>query len=443
MTSQGTGASSRLELRVIERDAAATTWFLGGRPSGRVSATPGGADAHVVVEGAGIARTVAFDRADAEVVIGATEAAEIRIDVPDGIRRVTVNGRARPAHDGIATTRLAAPESVEVPDLVFRVTEEAPEAQADFDDSNWLRADSTRGSTTFQGPGRGGVVLDSNHYGFYQGSIWYRAAFTAGEDREITLQANGGTGQPPHGKEPAFFQVWSDGRYLGAAPADGKDQTFTLDDTSAVPGQESVLCVLVHNLGQNLDWSDDGLSKQNRGLFDAVLPADGEVTWRLQGAADPSGESDLLRTLYNVGGLYGERHGWHLPGHDDADWAETGTLNAEAPGVRWYRSEFELDVPAGVDTGWVLALRSARFEDGRRDACQAVLYVNGWNIGIYIGDIGPQSEFTIPSGLLDHSGVNTLALWVAAKEAGAGPDHIELVKVFERTGSIGAAAPLT
>src|SRR5699024_10104008 len=81
-------------------------------------------------------------------------------------------------------------------------------------------------------------------------------------------------------------------------------------ESTLPPGEEASLCVLVHNLGQNLDWNDDGLSKQNRGLFDAVLPADGEVTWRLQGAGDPSGESDLLRTLYNVGGLYGERHGW-------------------------------------------------------------------------------------------------------------------------------------
>src|SRR5699024_7394238 len=82
------------------------------------------------------------------------------------------------------------------------VAEEAPEAQPDFDDSSWLRADSTQGSTPFQGPGRGGVVLDSNHYGFYQGSVWYRAAFTAGQEREITLQANGGPGNPRMVRSP-------------------------------------------------------------------------------------------------------------------------------------------------------------------------------------------------------------------------------------------------
>ncbi|ATG50424.1 beta-galactosidase [Brachybacterium vulturis] len=438
LTSAGSGGKSRLVLRAISRTAATTTWFLGGRPVNRSTVTPGGTDAHVVVEGAELARTVAFARADAEIVLGSTDLAEVRLDVPDGIRRVIVNGQSRPVSDGIATHTLSAPAGPTVPDLTFRVAEGAPEAAADFDDSAWTVADSTEGSTTFQGPGRGGVVLDSNHYGYFEGSIWYRAVFTAGESRELVLRGNGGTGQPPQGQQPAFLQAWADGSYLGAAPAVGKDQTFTLPEDVAVPGATTVLSVLVHNLGQNLDWSDNGLSKQNRGLFDAVLPATGEITWRVQGAAD----IDSRRTLYNTGGLHGERHGWHLPGHDDSAWEEASSLVADAPGVRWYRTSFELSTPDGVDIAWRFALRSPRFEDGRRDACQAVLYVNGWNTGIYIGDIGPQSEFTIPSGFLDHHGPNTLAVWVAAKEAGAGPETIELVPVFARTGSIGTAPPL-
>ncbi|MGP9537988.1 beta-galactosidase [Brachybacterium sp. AOP43-C2-M15] len=442
LTSTGVGEESPLALRVLGRAAAATTWFLGGAASDRLAPTPGGVDAHVVVEGAELARTVTFDRAEADLLVGDTGRTALRIDVPDGIRQVRINGRARPVHDGIATARLDAPDPAPVPDLAFRTIEEAPEADPGYDDADWLAADSTAGSTEHQGPGRGGVVLDAHHYGFFEGSIWYRARFTAGAGREVVLRGNGGTGQPPQGKAPAFLQVWADGSYVGAASADGADQTLTLPAGTAEPHAETVLAVLVHTLGQNLDWSDDGLSKQNRGLFDAVLPAEGEVAWRIQGAADPTGQQDLLRTLYNVGGLHGEREGWHLPQADDTDWEATDTLQADAPGVRWYRADFELDAPEGVDVAWRLALRSPRFEDGRQDPCQAVLYVNGWNVGAYIGDIGPQSEFAVPSGLLDHHGPNTLALWVAAKEAGAGPDSIELVKVHERSGSLGAVAPL-
>jgi hypothetical protein len=420
LTSAGRGEESRLALRVLGRTAAVTTWFL-----------PVDDGEHVVVEGVELARTAQLERAHAELVLGTGERADARIDVPERIRQVRVNGRAHPTHDGIAEAILPAPDPVPVPDLRFRTEEEAPEAEVDHDDSAWRHADSVDGSTRHQGPGRGGVVLDSNHYGFHEGSIWYRARFTAGERRELVLRGNGGTGQPAQGRAPAFLQVWADGTYVGAAPANGEDQTLTLPDDVAAPGEETVLAVLVHTLGQNLDWSDDGLSKQNRGLFDAALPAEGEIAWRIQGAGAPDPE----RTLYNTGGLHGEREGWHLPDHDDADWEETDTLVADAPGVRWYRARFTLETPDGVDVGWRLALRSPRFEEGRTDACQAVLYVNGWNTGIYIGDVGPQSEFTIPAGFLEPRGENTLAVWVAAKEAGAGPESIELVKAFERTGA--------
>ncbi|MGO2821752.1 MAG: hypothetical protein ACTIA5_13210, partial [Brachybacterium tyrofermentans] len=47
--------------------------------------------------------------------------------------------------------------------------------------------------------------------------------------------------------------------------------------------------------------------------------------------------------------------------------------------------------------------------------------------------VGPQA---------DHHRLRTLAIWVAAKEAGAGPETVELEQVSARTGSIGTAPPL-
>src|SRR5699024_4514948 len=138
LTSTGKGGKSRLVLRVISRDAARTTWFLGGRPVDESTVTPGGSDAHVVVEGAELARTVSFAVADAEVVIGSSGLADVRVDVPHGIRRVVVNGESRPVSDGIATCTLSAPAGPRTPDLSFRVADEAPEAAGDFDDSEWL-----------------------------------------------------------------------------------------------------------------------------------------------------------------------------------------------------------------------------------------------------------------------------------------------------------------
>jgi hypothetical protein len=43
-------------------------------------------------------------------------------------------------------------------------------------------------------------------------------------------------------------------------------------------------------------------------------------------------------------------------------------------------------------------------------------FLNGWNLGAYGGDIGPQTDFVLPAGLLRERGENTLAVAVIAEE---------------------------
>jgi hypothetical protein len=45
------------------------------------------------------------------------------------------------------------------------------------------------------------------------------------------------------------------------------------------------------------------------------------------------------------------------------------------------------------------------------------VFLNGWNLGQYINDIGPQHDFVLPAGLLRSRGGNTLALAVIAQDA--------------------------
>lgn len=74
-----------------------------------------------------------------------------------------------------------------------------------------------------------------------------------------------------------------------------------------------------------------------------------EIEWRVRG--NEGGWSDFpdrTRSIFNTGGLAGERHGWHLPGFDDTDWAK-GSYALEKPGVRFYRADLEIDYPAGLD----------------------------------------------------------------------------------------------
>ena len=50
---------------------------------------------------------------------------------------------------------------------------------------------------------------------------------------------------------------------------------------------------------------------------------------------------------------------------------------------------------------------------------RALIFVNGWNMGQYIADVGPQHTFVVPNGVLNPDGRNTLAIAVTSN-GGAG-----------------------
>lgn len=420
-------AGDTLRLRIIDRTYAQTTWLL--------NTGEGGSGNRLAVEGAELARNWSLNGTNAEVN-GTTDAKSQTpyVLLPKGAKSASWNGGKAGVSETegiyVGFTKFIPQQlSFEPPQLKWVKQEGAPEKEIDFDDSAWQVANGTQRNQQWQAPSGNGLVLDSNYYGFYEGSVWYRATFVASSDSPvITLNGNGGSGVPGHGKNPAFMQVWANGKSLGARSAAGTDQSFTAKGIKA--GDKVVLAVLVNNLGQNLDWSDNGLSRQNRGLYSATVPAqDGKVTWKIQGAADKSGTKDKARGLYNNGGLYGERQGWYLPGLDDSKWIAATDMHANEAGVTWYRSTFDLNVPKDADVAFRLEVLSRRFGDTRQtrtDHSQALLFVNGWNTGIYIGDIGPQDSFTIPAAFLNLNGKNTAAVAVIGKEADAGPENVVL-----------------
>lgn len=337
---------------------------------------------------------------------------------------------------GVFTGKVPGPAAVASQQLSFVKSTDYAEAKATYDDSKWkVAADTQAANPRFQGPGEySHTVLDSNHYGFYEGSVWYRGTFTATKaDPYLYLQGNGGSGVPSQGKNPAFMQVWVNGVYAGAYDAAGNWAKVNVPAGTVKSGDKVTVAVLVNNLGQNLDWSDDGLSKQNRGLFDVAIEGS-TATWKIHGAdadfaakaaTNPSG------TLYNNGGLGGEKAGFHMPGFDDSKWAKADNLHSPA-GVTWYRAHVKLNLPANQDTAFRLDINSSRFSS-LGDRAQATLFVNGWNTGVYIGDRGPQTSFTIPAGFLNPNGENVISIAVAAKEDGMGPDSVTLRAVHSTT----------
>lgn len=439
-----------LSLRIIDRTTAQTTWLLDGTRNGKLSS--------VAVEGVELARTAKFTGKDTLQLTGSVSAeSNVRVIAPAGINHVGFNGGSlNPASAagttgtagagtnsatgtddvGVFTGKVPGPAAVASQQLSFVKSTDYAEAKATYDDSKWkVAADTQAANPRFQGPGEySHTVLDSNHYGFYEGSVWYRGTFTATKaDPYLYLQGNGGSGVPSQGKNPAFMQVWVNGVYAGAYDAAGNWAKVNVPAGTVKNGDKVTVSVLVNNLGQNLDWSDDGLSKQNRGLFDVAIEGS-TATWKIHGAdadfaakaaTNPSG------TLYNNGGLGGEKAGFHMPSFDDSKWAKADNLHSPA-GVTWYRAHVKLNLPANQDTAFRLDINSSRFSS-LGDRAQATLFVNGWNTGVYIGDRGPQTSFTIPAGFLNPNGENVISIAVAAKEDGMGPDSVTLRAVHSTT----------
>jgi hypothetical protein len=102
---------------------------------------------------------------------------------------------------------------------------------------------------------------------------------------------------------------------------------------------------------------------------------------------DSPSTPDAHRGIINIGGFYGERQGWHLPGYPDSNWAvrslEDG-LPEKLAGVGFFRTEFTLNIPRGFDV-----MMSFEFEDHVKDLpYRALLFVNGWHMGKRVGNLG-------------------------------------------------------
>ncbi|HEY9331489.1 MAG TPA: beta-galactosidase [Streptomyces sp.] len=402
------GGGRVLTLVISDRQAVAGTWQLDA----------GGVE--VLVVGPELARTARVTGARLELTGDTRKAGRLRVFAPAGVNTLTWNNHllatGRDAA-GALVADLPGPADVALPALdTWRTAGSDPERTTGFDDSGWTKADRTTAANPRHGPGAvSGVVLDTDEYGFHEGDTWYRGHYapaTEGTTVKVTVK----TGTAGHAL------VWLNGRYLGAQ-GDGT-ATHTVPAGLTEPGRPAVLAVLVRNMGQYEDWSSDGRSKGGRGLADVAIAGAGQVEWRIQGALDGPDPADTARGLYNNGGLYGERMGWHLPGAPDSSWERTGALKSDRPGVRWYRTTARLNLPRGADTAVALRIDD---DSAKTDKYRVQIFVNGWNTGQYVNNVGPQKEFVIPAGFLKARGENTVALAVTAEQPGVGPDSVELV----------------
>ena len=83
-----------------------------------------------------------------------------------------------------------------------------------------------------------------------------------------------------------------------------------------------------------------------------------------------------MRGIFNEGGTFGERSGWHLPGFDTSKWQSRSLsqgLPNDTAGVGFFVTTFDLDVPRGNDVPL-----SFVFDNGNLgQPYRAFLFVNG------------------------------------------------------------------
>ena len=352
--------------------------------------------------------------------------------VPASITTVTWDGQpvaATRQADGSLAFSLGGPPSVRLPALTnWKFAFDSPERLPSFDDSSWVLADHT----TTNNPNAPGSlpVLYEDDYGFHHGDVWYRGHFTAtGNETGITIDGEGGS---PAG----MWSAWLNGALLGTE-ASGT-HTFTFPPGVLRKGADNVVAVLVYDSGHDECGAPCTSFQDPRGIRTAVLTgASTPMTWRIQGNLGGEQPVDSVRGPLNVGGLYGERHGWYLPGYPDARWQSVSLPNRWSasglpPGIGWYRTTFSLDLPAGTDVPVGLQI-----SDTPSYRYRAEIFLNGWLLGLYANDLGPQHVFSLPTGILNPDGQNTVAIAVWGEdEAGGGLGTVSLVPYGTYAGGV-------
>ncbi|KAJ7688379.1 glycoside hydrolase superfamily [Mycena rosella] len=380
-------------LYILDRENAYQFWILHPPTSG--SFAQFSTENPIIVKGGYLLRSVSTTAGTLAFKGDLNSTSAFEIIAPAAFQSATFNGVKLP----LAKTRygtLTAQKTVTLPAvtlpnlaaLKWKTADSLPEIQSQYSDALWTVAGHT--TTVNPNPHNTSVVLFAGDYGYHTGNILFRAHFNAtGAEKGFEADVQGGS---------AFaYSVWLDKTFLGSF--EGISNVYRC----------SGFFVSDH-MGNEENWwaAGDGF-KTPRGILRYSFTESSTTT---------------TRGPLNEGGLFGERQGWHLPGFDDAGWGNGAPTDGIAQaGVAFYRTTFNLNIPAGVDYPLALVITNSTTNPNFRSQ----LYVNGYQFGKYVNNIGPQTSFPVPQGILNYQGANTLAvsLW-AAGSGGARLDSLSL-----------------
>ncbi|KAI5294881.1 hypothetical protein KEM52_002957 [Ascosphaera acerosa] len=371
--------------------------------------------------------TLKSDRLELAADFNATTDIEV-IGVPSGVKKLALNGKTvkhKVDKHGIWHASYAyKSKKVDIPDLKslkWSYLDSLPEIQASHDDSKWREANLTATKNN-QHPLKTPVSLYGPDYGYNTGYLLFRGHFTAnGKESQLQLHTQGGS--------KYASSAWINSTLLGAWQGNG-DGTETFKLPSLKAGENYVFTVIVENNGIEEAGVKTGGFKDPRGIIDYALAGheQKDISWKLTGNLRGEQHADRYRGPLNEGGLFAERHGFHLPNppvHDKKLGWKSGSPfdGVSSSGVAFYTAPLKLYLPKGYDIPL-----SFKFSEPPGTHYRLQLYVNGFQYGKYAPSLGPQTTFPVPEGVLDYRGTNwiSVAIWAYA-EGGAKLSDLELV----------------
>ncbi|KAF2092799.1 putative beta-galactosidase E [Rhizodiscina lignyota] len=414
-----------LEVHLLWRNDAYNHWIMelpAEAPIGNYSSP---SKSSVIIKGGYLLRTAALSGQELRVTgdLNTTTNFELVYEPTGAVQSLSFNGEDVDceAKSGRLTGSIQFKHpSVSVPDLSklsWKYLDSLPEVQPNYDDSKWTVCNHKTTTNPIL-PLLTPTSLYASDYGYHTGSLIYRGHFTAnGAESNLYLNVSGGVG--------FAHSAWLDSTFLGSWIGSGANSTWnqTFDFPSKLQkGKKHIVTVLIDHTGQDEEAPGTDAIKAPRGLLNYQLSGHEQngVTWKMTGNLGGEQYHDLVRGPRNEGAMYAERQGYHQPSPPSGKWKSASPMKAGIgkAGVGFYTTSFELHVPRGYDVPMSFIFPEPDVNATGSGVYRVQFYVNGYQFGKYVSNLGPQTTYPVPEGILNYDGMNTVALtlWALNKE---------------------------
>jgi hypothetical protein len=340
------------------------------------------------------------------------------IGAPLETTKVVVNNddtRFRIENGSILLTVTYETPRIEIPDLRklnWAGLDSLPEIGQSYDDSAWTLADQPTSNNSYQRQ-QTPTSLFASDYGYHAGVLLYRGCFVAkGTEKSLRIKTQGGSAYG--------HSTWLNGTFLGSWT--GNPGSASATNSYGVPGliegSTYVFTVVIDHMG--LDESflvGRDFGKAPRGILEYSLNSPWfrttPIDWKLTGNVGGERYVDRARGPLNEGGLFAERQGYHLPKPPADGFESLSPFTAiSKPGIWFFGAPVALDLPSDrydIPLSFVIGGVAG-------GATRIQLYVNGWQFGKYVSNVGPQVSFPVPEGILNYRGENRISLMIRSLE---------------------------